>query len=109
MNLLKGLLGSKELNATESEAWFRTLLESAPDAMVIADAEGVIATVNDQAVQMFGYTQEELLGQKIEMLLPERIRQRHLGHRDQYAANPELRPMGTGLELLGQRKDGLVA
>lgn len=99
-------MGSKELNATESEAWFRTLLESAPDAMVIADEEGVIATVNDQAVQMFGYAQDELLGQKIEMLLPERIRQRHLGHRDQYAADPELRPMGTGLDLVAKRKDG---
>jgi PAS domain S-box-containing protein len=94
------------MQSTESETWFRTLLDSAPDAMIIVDEAGDIATVNNQAVQMFGYEREELQGQKIEMLLPARIRDRHLGHRASFAKNPELRPMGVGFELVARRKDG---
>ena len=103
---MKGLWGSKAMQSTESETWFRTLLDSAPDAMIIVDEAGDIATVNNQAVQMFGYDRDELLGQKIEILLPERIRHRHLGHRASFATKPELRPMGAGFELVARRKDG---
>ncbi|MGI9221627.1 MAG: PAS domain S-box protein [Woeseiaceae bacterium] len=94
------------MHATESETWFRTLLDSAPDAMLIVDEAGAIATVNNQAVRMFGYDRNELLGQKIEMLLPARIRERHLGHRATFAKKPELRPMGADFDLVARRKDG---
>jgi protein-histidine pros-kinase len=90
----------------ESEAYFRTMLETAPDAMIIVDERGRIAIVNRQAEDMFGYTRAELLGNQVEMLLPEQVRKEHLEHRGGYAANPELRPMGPGLDLLGRRKDG---
>ena len=92
--------------ASESEAYFRTLLESAPDAMIIVDDEGKITIVNGQAEEMFGYSRDELLGHPVEMLLPERMRNVHTSHRDQFASNPSIRPMGPGLELVGLRKDG---
>ena len=94
------------MQSTESETWFRTLLDSAPDAMLIVDETGAIATANDQAVRLFGYDREELLGLKIEMLLPEHIRARHIGHRASFASSPELRPMGAGFDLVARRKDG---
>ena len=97
----------REVNAgDESETYFRTMLETAPDAMIIVDERGRIAIVNRQAEDMFGYTRAELLGHEVEMLLPESIRQNHLRHRVGYVANPELRPMGPGLDLFGRRKDG---
>ncbi|MDJ0760114.1 MAG: PAS domain S-box protein [Woeseiaceae bacterium] len=89
-----------------SESYFRTLLETAPDAMVIVDSSGRIAIVNSQTEQMFGYSRRELLGNPIEMLLPERIREQHERHRAKYLEAPSLRPMGQGLALLGRRKDG---
>ncbi len=92
--------------ADQSETYFRTLLESAPDAMVIADENGKIAIINGQAEKMFGYDRRELLGRSIETLLPERIRNRHREHRRGFAKSPALRPMGVGLDLVGKRKDG---
>ena len=90
------------------EAYFRNILESAPDAMVIIDHLGLITVVNEQAERMFGYTRAELLGQEVDMLVPESIRDRHISHRAAYAAKPALRPMGADYELHGQRKDGSV-
>lgn len=89
-----------------SEAYFKNVLESAPDAMVIIDHHGKITVVNGQAEEMFGYTRKQMLGQEIEMLLPESIRDRHISHRAGFAANPLLRPMGRNLELRGRRRDG---
>lgn len=89
-----------------SEAYFRMLLESAPDAMIIIDEQGKIAIANAQSAEMFGYKRREMLGQPVEMLLPERLREGHVGHRDGFAANPRLRPMGPDLELLARRQDG---
>lgn len=76
----------------QSEAYFRTLLESAPDAMIIVDEGGKVAVVNGQAERMFGYDRSELLGKPIEKLLPERIHERHREHRRRFAEAPALRP-----------------
>jgi protein-histidine pros-kinase len=91
--------------ADESEAYFRNLLESAPDAMIIIDEGGKIAVVNVQSESMFGYSRNEMLGQPIEMLLPDRIRERHVSHRQTFMQDARLRPMGEGLELIAKRKD----
>jgi formate hydrogenlyase transcriptional activator len=85
---------------------FRRLLEAAPDAMVIVDRSGRILLVNSQTEKTFGYRREELLKQPVEILIPENFRHKHSHHRDEYYAAPHTRPMGTGLELLGRRKDG---
>ncbi|MEW6324554.1 MAG: PAS domain S-box protein [Nitrospirota bacterium] len=81
-------------------------LELAPDGFVIADREGRIAFVNMQALKLFGYTRDELLGQPVEVLIPERFHAGHVAHRADYAGLPRTRPMGVGLELYGRRKDG---
>ncbi|HSF02482.1 MAG TPA: PAS domain S-box protein, partial [Solirubrobacterales bacterium] len=89
-----------------AEASLRNLLESAPDAMVIADREGRIVLVNGEAERLFGYTRADLLAQPIELLIPERFREAHVRHRAGYASQPRVRQMGVGLELYGRRKDG---
>lgn len=97
----------RDIGAIDStEAYFRNVLESAPDAIVIIDHYGKIAVVNKQAVKMFGYTREELLGKEIEILLPDDLGDRHVSHRAGFARDPLLRPMGTGMELCGKCKDG---
>ena len=85
---------------------FRALLEAAPDAVLIVDANGAIVLVNGQTEKVFGYSREELLGKPVEMLVPQRHRDIHSAHRDNYNASPRVRMMGSGMELLGLRKDG---
>lgn len=88
------------------EERFRGLLEAAPDAMVIIDQFGSIRLVNSQTVKLFGYERQELIGQPVEMLVPESSRRRHVAHRAQYMDNPRTRQMGSGMDLHGVRKDG---
>lgn len=99
-------MGSNKNRSKESAAWFRTLLDSAPDAMVIVNDAGEIEVVNNQTEKMFGYGRAELQGRKIEILLPDRVRQRHLGHRHSFVQDPSVRPMGMDLDLVALRKDG---
>ncbi len=82
------------------------LFEFSPDAIVVAGDRGNIVRVNAQAEKMFGYSRDELVGQSIEVLVPERLHQSHQAHRQGYYAKPRMRPMGAGLELYGKRKDG---
>jgi PAS domain S-box-containing protein len=90
----------------KAEQKFRGLLESAPDAIVIVDTAGTIVLVNSQAERLFGYPRAELLGQSVDVLVPERYRGTHGLHRTKFVADPNLRPMGAGLALSGRRRDG---
>jgi PAS domain S-box-containing protein len=91
-------------DATETP--FQALLESAPDAIAIVDETGRIVLVNQQAEQLFGYERASLIGQMVEVLLPERLRNAHTRYREGYSTVPHTRPMGHGLELVAQRRDG---
>jgi PAS domain S-box-containing protein len=83
-----------------------SILEAVPDAVVAVNRQGVIIQVNSQTEALFAYTRDELIGQKIEMLVPERQRPEHDRHREQFHAKPKIRRMGSGLDLYGRRRDG---
>jgi PAS domain S-box-containing protein len=85
---------------------FRQLVDAAPDGLIVCDGKGAIVLVNGEAERMFGYARDELLGQSIDVLVPDRMRMRHEKHVEGFAHKPKLRPMGSGLELAGRRKDG---
>lgn len=90
----------------KSEAKFRSFLEGAPDAKVITDKTGIIQIVNAQAEKIFGYDRKEMIGKKIEMLIPDRYHEQHEEHRGNFFENPHKRPMGLNQSLFGLRKDG---
>jgi PAS domain S-box-containing protein len=90
----------------QTEEMFRAFVETAPDAMIIHNRQGNIIVVNAQAERMFGYSKQELIGQPIDILIPERFRKTHVKERAAYMENPVTRSMGAGLELFARRKDG---
>jgi PAS domain S-box-containing protein len=92
--------------AADAERRLGELLESAPDAILELDDQGCIVLVNRMAEQLFGYGREELLGQAVEVLVPEHLRSGHIGHRARYVSQPVTRPMGADLKLEARRKDG---
>ncbi len=89
-----------------AEEQFRGLLESAPDAMIVVNQQGIIQLINSQTEKTFGYDRLEIVGQPIEVLTPKRFRKRHVKHREGYYPEHPVRPMGMGLELYGLRKNG---
>ena len=89
-----------------SSALVRSVLDSLPDAMVIIDASGKILFANAQVEALFGFKRDDIVGGPVEVLLPERFRQRHVRHRSGYTDNVRVRPMGMGLDLFATRKDG---
>lgn len=101
---------SEQIRAQEalrsSERQLEKLFEFSPDGILVTDQQGRITRANAQIEQIFGYSRAELLGQMIEVLIPERLRGGHAAHRANYSAHPRLRPMGAGLQLLGRRKNG---
>ena len=98
------LQAEKALRDTDKR--FRALLQSASAAIIIIDSQGRIVMVNARTETQFGYARDEMVGQPLEMLLPERYRELHVTHRTEFAAHPRIRPMGTDLHLVGRRKDG---
>src|SRR5580704_13655889 len=90
----------------KSEKLVLALLESASQAVVSIDPAGRIVLANRRAEEMFGYSREEMLGARIEVLLPDSKRGNHVRERDRYFARPHTRPMGIGMDLSGRRKDG---
>jgi PAS domain S-box-containing protein len=106
----KRLIEREQLARDEAtaERRFRKLLEAAPDAILEVDSEGRIVLLNQMAEKMFGYSRHELLGQDIEMLVPAGMRPGHRAHRTSYTAQPQTRPMGTGLKLKAQKRDGTL-
>ncbi len=92
--------------AKASEAQFRGVLATAPNAIVISDFDGRILLVNEQVENVFGYPREELIGQPVEILLPKDLEELHIKHRGKYLDDPYTRAMGYGLDLEGRRKDG---
>ena len=97
---------SAEEALCRSRAMFEGLFESSPDAVVATSRDGRIARVNAQTEKVFGYSREELVGQPVNVLVPEPYREKHSLYQQQYHAEPHTRPMGGGLELYGRRKDG---
>ncbi len=89
-----------------AEERFRLVVEAAPNAMIMVDKDGKIVLANLQTERLFGYSREELLLQRIEILVPNRFRTEHPGHRDSFFNKPSTRSMGVGRDLFGQRKDG---
>ena len=89
-----------------AEEHFRLVVEAAPNAMIMVNADGKIDLANAQVETVFGYTRQELVGHPVEMLIPERLRSQHPAYRNSYFCNPEARSMGAGRELFGRRKDG---
>ena len=99
-------LKTVKTSVLDAEARLRLVIDAAPNAMLMVNDQGVMTLVNLQAEKMFGYPSEEMLGQRLEMLVPERYRGGHKRYRDGYFGTPDVRSMGVGRDLYGLRKDG---
>jgi PAS domain S-box-containing protein len=99
-------LQSRETGLKEAEEKFRGVVEAAPDAIVLANQDGRIVMTNPEVGRMFGYAQQELIGQPVEILVPDRFRREHIDHRSAFLKRPVARSMGKRLELTAVRKDG---
>ncbi len=97
---------ARDITERRRAEWFRGLLDSAPDATVVVGSDGRIVLVNRQTEQLLGFERDEIIGQQVEVLVPDRFRQRHPGHRKGYFSDPKVRPMGANLELSALRRDG---
>ncbi|HVU01131.1 MAG TPA: ATP-binding protein [Polyangiaceae bacterium] len=89
-----------------ADDWFRQVLDTAPDAMIVVGPDQLIRYANAQAERLFGYPRGDLLGSSVDRLIPERLRAGHVGHVGRFFANPTLRPMGSGIELHGRHASG---
>jgi PAS domain S-box-containing protein len=90
----------------QSNEVYEKLLDAAPDAVIVVEESGRIVLANIQTERLFGYHRDELIGEKLEILIPERFRASHPGHRSRFFAAPKVRPMGSGLDLFGRKRDG---
>ncbi len=90
---------------SDPQTIFEKLFEASPDAIVVTNDKGQITSINSQVERLFGYQRQELIGQSVEVLVPERFRQAHPRHREAYNSHASVRPMGVGLQLFGKRKD----
>src|SRR6187399_1515942 len=95
-----------EMPGIDEQTVFRTLFTASPDALIVADACGVIVLANSAAADLLGYPIDELTGLEVDALVPDAIRPRHGSYRAVYARNPRTRPMGTQMELVAKRRDG---
>ncbi|HEY5369791.1 MAG TPA: PAS domain S-box protein [Hanamia sp.] len=93
-------------NNTGSLNHFEAFFEHATMGIVVADGNGKTVAINPFALKEFGYSEDELIGKKIEILIPQRFHHKHIHHREKYAENPQTRPMGLGMDLFGIRRDG---
>ena len=98
----------RSLRLEDTERFYRSVLELAPDGLMVVDEQGIIEVANKQCEELFGYTQEELVGHPVEMLVPESVRAGHPALREAFQQSPSIRAMGMGRELHGQRKDGTL-
>jgi PAS domain S-box-containing protein len=104
LELSRARLTSRSLE--ESEGKFRALMETASQGIIGVNHQGAIRLVNRKAEELYGYTRDELIGQQIEILIPEPVREKHVAHRAAYFEHPRARPMGIGLELRGRHRNG---
>ncbi len=96
----------KEKSLRRSETLFKELLNATPEPLIVSNSDGTIVLVNSQFEKEFGYLRKEIIGHKIEKLIPQKYRENHIKIRSKYSQKPYLRPMGKGVKLEGQRKDG---
>ncbi|HLG02114.1 MAG TPA: PAS domain S-box protein, partial [Bacteroidia bacterium] len=106
LNTLQEELSMNVARIRDNEEKFKGLLESAPDAMVIVGNDGKIQLVNIQTEKLFGFSREELIGQEVEILIPERHKKVHPGHRGNFFMHPQARSMGSGVNLFVRHKNG---
>jgi PAS domain S-box-containing protein len=102
---LSGFSATSEVGVLSIEE-YKAMFEASPDGIIVVSADGTIRAANPKVEQTFGWAATDLVGKPIEILLPDALRERHVEHRESFVANPHDRPMGAGLDLMGQRRDG---